>query len=171
MAEDDKKDPPATDGKPDGDGMTTDAGKAALQKERERVKALEQQVKDLKPLADAAKKAEDEKLGEVERLTKQLTEANGKADAATADATRWKVALDKGLTLAQAKRLSGANEAELTADADAYREEHGLDKSAGDSKSKPAGGKPSEALKGGGDPDQDPPVDIGKVVDSIPRGF
>lgn len=173
-------DPPATGDKPDADGMTTDAGRKALQTERDRVKALEQQVKDLKPLADAAKKAEEDKLGEVEKLTKQLTEMTQERDTATARADRAEVALEKGLTLAQAKRLSGTTRDELSTDADAYREEHGLGanddgkgggKPAGSSGKPPGGGKPTEDLRGGGDPDADPPVDVGKVVDSIPRGF
>jgi hypothetical protein len=171
MAEQDEKDKPATG---DGDGMTTDAGKAALKKERDRVRALEAELKDLKPLADAAKKAEDEKLGEVEKLTKQLAEANAKADANAAKADRYEVALEKGLNLTRAKRLVGTTRDELVADADELLADLGPadGKDRKDTKdSKPPSGKPAEHLRGGGDPDTTPPTDVRKVVDSIPRGF
>jgi hypothetical protein len=168
MAEQDEKDKPATG---DGDGMTTDAGKAALKKERDRVRALEAELKDLKPLADAAKKAEDEKLGEVEKLTKQLAEANAKADANAAKADRYEVALEKGLNLTRAKRLVGATRDELVADADELLADLGPADGKDRKDSKPPSGKPAEHLRGGGDPDVPPTVDTRKVVDSIPRGF
>lgn len=129
---------------------------------------LRKRLKELEPLAAKAKELEDANLGENEKLNKQIADLTKERDAATADATRYKVALGKGLTLAQARRLSGATEDELTADADAYREEHGLSKQ-GDKP--PADRKPAENLRGGGDPDDAPPVDVRKVIDTIPRGF
>lgn len=168
MAEDDKKDKPATG---DDDGMATDAGKKALQAERDRVKALEAELKDLKPLAEAAKRAEEEKLGEVEKLTKQLSEATAKADAATAKADRYEVALEKGLNLTRAKRLVGSSRDELVADADELLADLGPADGKDRKDTKPPTDKPSERLSGGGDPDQPPAVNVRKVVDSIPRGF
>lgn len=169
MAEDDKKDPPATGDKTD-NGMTTDAGKKALQAERDRVKALEQQVKDLKPLADKAKQLEDEKLGETEKLQKQITDLTKDRDAATAKADRYEVALEKGLNLTRAKRLVGSTRDELVADADELLKDLGPT-TEGDGKKSPPKGKPTENLRGGGDPDENDPVDTRKIVDSIPRGF
>lgn len=69
---------------------------------------------------------EDKDLSEVDRLRKEnerLKETPApKDDLAQA---RLEIALEKGLTLAQSKRLAGATREELEADADAYRAELG----------------------------------------------
>lgn len=70
---------------------------------------------------------ETKDLSELERVQRELAEM--KAAPPKVDDTalaRYEIALDKGLTRAQAKRLVGTSREELTADADAYIEEHGL---------------------------------------------
>lgn len=99
----------------------------------------------------AAKKAADDKvaaledkdLPEIERLRKQverLTEnppapkekaKEQGSDDFDIEKARLEIALDKGLTKAQANRLVGKDMDELVADADAYMEEHGIKNDAG----------------------------------------
>lgn len=146
--------------------MDTDAGKRALQAERERAKALERQLAELKPLAEAAKKAEDEKKSEVERLTEQVQKLTQERDSAMVDRDRYQVALDKGLTVTQAKRLVGRTADEFTADADELLADLGAGSSG---EKEPPAGKPREALSGGGDPTEATEPDIRSVIESIPR--
>lgn len=70
---------------------------------------------------------ETKDLSELERVQRELAELKA-APPKTDDTAlaRYEIALDKGLTRAQAKRLVGASREELSADADAYIEEHGL---------------------------------------------
>jgi hypothetical protein len=152
MAENDEKDPPATDGDKKPEEHLGDAGKKALDAERAARKKLEDEVKELRPLAAKAKEAEDAKKGEVERLTEQLAAATRERDAAMVDRDKFKVGLAKGLTLTQAKRLVGSTEDEFTTDADELIADLGA--KPGEPKPTPAG-KPREHLKAGsGDPDQ-----------------
>lgn len=70
-------------------------------------------------LAAASLKAfEDAQKTEQERLEERATEAENRAAALELDAIRATVALEKGLTAAQAKRLVGTSLEDLTADAD-----------------------------------------------------
>jgi len=98
----------------------------------------------------AAKKAADDKvaaledkdLPEIERLRKENERLKTdppapKKDAAASgsddslETARLRIALNKGLTEAQVKRLVGSTAEELEADADAYMEEHGISTDAG----------------------------------------
>lgn len=123
---------------------------------------------DLKAKADkydeheAANKSETDKLREqVETLTKAQTDAESKA-------LRAEIAMAKGLSAAQAKRMVGATREELEADADeileAFPAQHGS--------TPPPSDTPKPDLSGGSDPtDGADDVDIRKVVESIPRGL
>lgn len=151
MAENDPQNPPAKDGEKKPDEQLGDAGKKALDAERSARKKLEDELKELRPLAAKAKEAEDAKKGEVERLTEQLAAATRERDAAMVDRDKFKVGLAKGLSLTQAKRLVGTNEDEFTADADELITDLGT--KPGEAKPAPTG-KPREQLKpGSGDPD------------------
>lgn len=147
--------PPGEPGTPPADdGMATDAGKRALKAERDRVKALEAQLADLKPLADAARAAEDANKTEVQRLTEENAQLKKDLGTATVTGARLKVALDKGLTATQAKRLVGDTEEELAADADELLEDLGAKPGEG-TPAPPPGAKPSERLKpGNGNPEE-----------------
>jgi hypothetical protein len=90
------------------------------------------ELQRLKDRDAALKKVEDEKLTADERaaqerqtLAQERDSATGSVTTLTDENTRLKVALAKGLTLAQANRLSGSTQAELEADADAYLAEVG----------------------------------------------
>lgn len=150
MPEEDKDQTPADDGaKPDDDGMTTDAGRRALKAERARAAELQKQIDALKPLADAAKKAEDDQKTEVQRLTEKVAELEKNHAATTAERDKLQVAIAKGLTKAQTKRLMGSTVEELEADADEILAEWGA-KSDDTPAGPPPGGRPKEALKSGG---------------------
>lgn len=72
---------------------------------------------EAKANAEAAKRLaalEESQKTETERLTERLTAAEQRA----LDAARYEVALEKGLTRSQAKRLVGSTAEELAADAD-----------------------------------------------------
>jgi ribosomal protein L12E/L44/L45/RPP1/RPP2 len=132
-----------------------DAEKAAkliynLHVDKEKLTESKSTVTTERDEALAAKKAaedkvaalEDKDLPEIERLRKENERlkadppAPKKETAANADdfdieKARLEIALDKGLTKAQVKRLAGSTMDELVADADAYIEEHGLSTDAG----------------------------------------
>lgn len=129
------------------------AMKAALKKANDEAKKYRLKVNELEPLAEAAKKAEDDKKSEVERLTEQVAALQKERDTATVARDRMQVALDKGLTPSQAKRLVGNNAEELAADADELLADLGALSEDVEETPKPAG-KPQERLKpGSGDPD------------------
>lgn len=107
-----------------------------LQKEADTVKgtrATERQAdKDrISELESKVQEFEDKDLSEVERLRKEnerLKEKGVKRDEGAgenSDATRLEIALEKGLTLAQSRRLVGKTREELEADADTFLAEVG----------------------------------------------
>lgn len=143
---------PAT-GEPDKLG---EGGVKALQAERQRAKDLEREVARLRPLAEKGEQLEQASKSEVERLTEQLEDARRTGSTATVERDRLRVAIAKGLTPAQAKRLVGTTEEELAADADELLADLGASKP--DPVTPP--GRPREAMpRGGTDPTGEPAVD------------
>ena len=108
----------------------------------------------LKPLADKARELEDAQKSEVDKLNDRIKELEPTAH----EAARLRVALDKGLTLKQAKRLVGDTEEELAADADQLLEDLGTPRPQVPARPKghDDGGKPSDATQ-----------DMSKLADSI----
>lgn len=155
MAEDtpDPKDTPKDD-KPD----LGDAGKKALDAER---KARRDAEAAAKKLADEIDELKGKDKGDLERLTEKLTAAEKRADTAEANVTRFEVAAAKGV---KARWLTGTTREELEAAADEYLTDH-----------PPATGgtaaaKPTEDLKGGGDPTEEPTQsDPRKLAETVPR--
>lgn len=92
------------------------------QDEAEKWKALarkhERTAADLRPLADKAKELEDASKSDIERAAAEAQQHLVRADKAEQELLRLRVALRKGLTETQAKRLVGTSEDELEADAD-----------------------------------------------------
>lgn len=121
---------------------------------RDRLVAAE---KSLQEFADQGKSDEDKST---ERLT-TLEKTNS-------DLIRENVALSAGLTVAQAKRLSGATREELEADAAEYAAEL---KGQELPKVEPVTGKPTENLpRGGGDPETEvEETDPAKLAANVPR--
>jgi 5-methylcytosine-specific restriction protein A len=154
MADDDKPNPDDDGAKPKPDDLG-DAGKKALEAERRARRDAEAKAKDLE---GRLKAIEDKDKSEVERLTEENAKLTQDLNAATAERARIKVALDKGLTATQAKRLVGTTEEELAADADELLADLGAGAKPDDDdkpNASPPGGKPREQLKpGNGDPDQ-----------------
>jgi len=156
------KDPP-TDPPADPDALG-DAGKRALEAERQKARDEKKRADDL-----AAKLAEIENAGksELQRLQEQAEQATKRAEAAEASALRHEIAAAKGLTPAQAKRLVGATREELEADADEILEAFMPSEVP---PSAPPSARPSPVLKGGTDPSTDPvETDVAKLAEFVPR--
>lgn len=75
-------------------------------------------LKDLEPLARKAKELEDAGKSDLERLTSEAQAHLARAEKAEGELLRLRVAVRKGLTETQAKRLVGATEDELEVDAE-----------------------------------------------------
>ncbi len=129
---------------------------------------LRKRLAELEPLAAKAKELEDAGKSESERLTERASSAEDRATAAEQRALRLEVAMDKGLTPAQARRLVGSTKEELEEDADDLLASFAP-------KDTKSGGKvpsrPREKLaRGGSDPDE--PIeetDPKKLAAAIPR--
>lgn len=91
-------------------------GKKALDEERSARQAAE------KALADLRKEIEDSQKSAEQKAADDLAAAQRAADEAAAKALRYEVAVEKGLPLNLAMRLSGSTRDELVADADSLME-------------------------------------------------
>ena len=145
MADDDKgKDAPAKGD--DKDEPLGDAGKRALQAERERAKKAEADLKAARDELDKLKADNDASKSEMDKVRDEIAALKKDAEESQARAMRAEVAQSKGLTAAQAKRLSGASREELEADADELLEAFKpSDDGKGDDK--PTTGRPKEKLR------------------------
>ena len=134
--------------------------------ELEKWKALARKhEKDAKANAKRAQELEDRDKTESQKAADRSTKAESDAAKANAEVLKLRVALKKGLSETQAKRLVGETEEELESDADELLESF----KPSDDKGKP-GSKPTEDLKGGGDPTEDPEeMDPRKLADMVPR--
>lgn len=113
---------------------------------------LQQKLSDAKTPEDLKKVQEEN-----ERLIAERDEARKKAEGG-ADALKWEVALDKGLTKTQAKRLVGKTREELEADADELLAEWGHKGESGGGEGEGGDGVrrgPRRKLNNAGDPDPD----------------
>jgi hypothetical protein len=170
-----KADPPGGDTPPEptpepaeGGGDTPPSPDAETEKWKALARKHEAQAK---ANADAAKKLaelEEQDKTELQKLTDAKTLAEREAADARSMALRLEVAMDKapdGMSVAQvrklAKRLQGDTQEELEADADELFEEFT------GGATPPPGRKPAENLKGGRDPEADPPVDADKIAERI----
>ncbi|AGW41734.1 cold shock protein [Leifsonia xyli subsp. cynodontis DSM 46306] len=97
------------------DGELGDAGKRAIAAERKRAEIAE---KSLKALQEEITKRENAELSELERFKKENEELRNNNSTSSLEATRYKVALEKGIPVDLAGRLQGSNYEELAADAD-----------------------------------------------------
>ncbi|MFV0315452.1 MAG: hypothetical protein ACK5O2_00625 [Microthrixaceae bacterium] len=150
-------DPPATD-------SLGDSGKKAIDAERKARRDAERRAKDVEA---KLKEIEDRDKSDSEKLAEKLTAAEKRADDAERRALRSEVAHEKGLSAAQAKRLSGDTREDLEADADELLEVFQPTGGA----TPPPSNRPSPDLRGGSDPTDtdDGKVDPAKLADLIPR--
>lgn len=115
-----------------------------------------------------AKEFEDAKKTETELAVEKAAVAVTAAELATNEASRLRVALDKGLTADQAKRLVGDSEEEMSADADSLIE---LFSSTDDGQDL-SSGTPRERLKPGAVPSaESEETDPAKLADMVPRAY
>jgi len=126
-----------------------------------------------KTLTDAANAKAREGETREQQLERELKEANAKLDAKPDGETpaeiRLRVALDKGLTLAQSKRLVGTTEEELAADADTLLTELGQTSSTGDDEEDDSLVRtaPQARAKAKGDPKpEESALDVEKFADN-----
>lgn len=154
----------------------TDTGKATepdWKAEADKWKALARKHESqAKSNAEAAKKLaelEEKDKTEGQRAADKATQAEKTARAAQAEAYRLRVAIRKGLTETQAKRLVGETEEELEADADELLASFSPGK--GDNPGKDdTSGRPKERLRPGAtttdEPESDDPMTL---VKDLPR--
>ena len=142
---DDPAPTPEVDDEPKPEPKLGDGGQKALDAER---KARRDAERESKALAARLAELEDKDKTEVERLTAQVAALTKERDTATVSSARLRVALDKGLTPTQAKRLVGDTEEELAADADELLSDLGA-MPGDEKKGAPPGGSPTPDLKPG----------------------
>ena len=144
-----------------------DRAKAKITKQNSENKNLRARLKEAETAETKLKEIEDAKKSDLEKAAEKTKSLEDKATKAETDLLRLRVALRKGLTETQAKRLLGSTEEELEADADELLESF---KPSDDAKGKGPGGRPKANLKGGGDPSDEPEEnDPRKLVEKIPR--
>lgn len=168
---------------PDDDDLE-DADKDALVDDAKKWRAMarrhEAENKRLKDeAADREQKREDADKAdqtELEKVQAKLEELQGKLTAQERDAVRARVALRKGLSESQAKRLQGETEEELETDADDLLENFkpaGDDGNEGKPKPRANNERPRENLRPGSKPESEPlkPEDLDpiKLAEAVTR--
>lgn len=123
------------------------------------VSALDKVKAQREELRGQVAQFEDAAKTDQEREAERLAELEKSSTAAAAENARLRVAMDKGLSVAQAKRLVGDDEEALSADADKLLEEFG-------SPSEPPR-RPRERLTPGASPSSDDAVDPDELADKI----
>src|SRR5690606_17006061 len=113
-------DPPADGSDPGGDVGDDDeplgeAGKKALERERRARREAEARLREVEA---KLQEHEGEKKSDAERATDRIATLERELAETRREALRLEVAMAKGLTAAQARRLAGNTREELEADAD-----------------------------------------------------
>jgi hypothetical protein len=124
---------------------------------------------DLKAKAARFDEAEEKTKSETQRLAEANRAAEERAKKAELDSCRMRVAIRKGLTEAQVKRLLGTTEEELEADADELVAAFKSADAEAAPQPAPAGGRPKEKLRPGAVADAEPDPDPAQVLNAIPR--
>lgn len=180
---------PDEGGKPDKGSTTEKSEKTFTQDEIDEIveKRLRRErskfgdYDDLRAKAEKLDKIEKDGQSELEQAIARAEAAERKAETAESRALRMEVALDKGLTFSQAKRLVGSTREELEADADELVETFGGGKpdpkegepKPGDPKEGEGGGKPDprrrpqERLRSGAVPAAEPEKTADEIADAI----
>jgi hypothetical protein len=169
---DEKPDPDSKDGdeKPagdDGDKLDKDAEiakwKALSRKHEGQAKANSDAAKRLQEIEDANK-------SEVQKIADAKAASDKAAASAQGELMRLRVAMRKGLTETQAKRLMGDTEEELEADADELLETFGAQREPDSDKDGGKPTRPKERLRSGAAPDEEPDeTDPQKLAADVPR--
>lgn len=139
-----------------------EAGKKALERERKARRDAEKRAKELEPYKKRVEEAEEADKTEKQRLEEQLEQLKPTAH----EAAKLRVALRKGLTETQAKRLVGESEEDLEADADDLLASF----QTADSTEPDTSRRPQERLRSGATPDSEPEeTDPRKLAADVPR--
>lgn len=145
--------------------LDLDRAKAKIAKANSEAANLRKRLKELEPLAKKAQELEDASKSEQEKLTERAAKAEETAKEATQEVMRLRVALRKGLTETQAKRLVGETEEELEQDADELLASFTPPEGEGD-----APRRPRERLRPGAVPSSEPEeTDPRKLAEDLPR--
>lgn len=126
------------------------------------VKALAKANEEAKQARLKVKEFEDRDKSEQELASEKLSDLEKNLTVAQADAIRFEIALEKGLSKNQARRLVGNNRDELEADADELIADLGLD---GDGA--PPSRRPKERLKPGASNQDDDTPDPDAIASKI----
>jgi hypothetical protein len=128
---------------------------------------VDKQKKRGDELATKVKEHEDATKSDSEKLAERTTDAETRADAATREAARLRIAIKKGLTETQAKRLVGDTEEDLEKDADdllASFKDDDNDDGTGERRT------PKPRLRTGAAPSSEPEeTDPEKLAEQVPR--
>lgn len=169
MADDPKPDPKDPENKPDPEDEPLDLErvKEALRKKNSEAVNLRKRLKEAEAAEEELQKLKDKDKSDAERAAEKTRSLEDKATQAETELLKLRVALRKGLSETQAKRLVGTTEEELESDADELLESFKPSEDGG--KPKPST-KPKEDLKGGGDPTNEPEeMDPRKLAAAVPR--
>ena len=124
------------------------------------IQNLRKEKEQLKPLAQKARELEEAQKSEQEKLQDQLRTLQQQNEQSATETARLTVALSKGLTEVQARRLVGSTVEELEADAEELLASFKTD-------DPPPNRRPQEKLRPGASPDAEPEPDPKKIADSI----
>lgn len=128
----------------------------------------EKAKKEREALAKQVKDHEDATKTDAQKLEDRATGAEQKATKATLEAARLRVALKKGLTETQAKRLVGESEEDLEKDADELLESFKAEDDDGQEPRR----RPKERLRPGAAPSSEPEeTNPAKLAEEVPRGW
>ena len=116
--EDPQPDDDGDDDQEDDELVDVPRAKAKIRKANQEAKALRERVKELEQAEKRLQELEDAEKSQLDKANERITAAEKRAEEAETRAMRLQVAHDKGLTPAQAKRLSGSTLEELEHDAD-----------------------------------------------------
>lgn len=161
--DDPKPETPAAKPDPPDEPFDKDRALETIRKQRE----AEAEAKERAKKAEAElQKIRDKDKTESEKLSDRASSAEKERDNARADAARLRVALKKGLTESQAKRLVGETEEELEKDADELLASF-KDAGGGEKPSR----RPTERLRPGAAPDagEGEPTDPRKLAEAVSR--
>lgn len=132
---------------------------------------------DLKAAAERLEKIEADGQSETEKAVRRAEAAERRAEQAEAKHLRLEIAIEKGLTPAQAKRLVGSSREELEGDAAELLEAFGPRKAdgEGDPKDPKAEGdpkpdprrRPTERLRSGAVPEAEPEKSPTEIADEV----
>lgn len=130
--------------------------------------------RELREAQERLQGLEDAGKTEVEKLAERVAQAEAGLASASSEAARLRVAMSKGLTETQAKRLVGSTVEELEADAEELLKAFGASEGNGEEQDGqgPSGGTPRERLTPGAAPMAEPEeTDPGKLAEQVRRPF